>query len=48
MIQEPILKGEGPAVSRAGIGMGLAILAASGLAMVAWIVFLIWIFGRLV
>ena len=48
MIQEPVLQGEGSAVSRAGIRMGLAILAASALVMVAWIMFLIWIVGRLV
>jgi hypothetical protein len=35
------MQGEGSAVSRAGIRMGLAILAASGLVMVAWIILLI-------
>jgi hypothetical protein len=48
MIQEPVMQGEGSAVSRAGIRMGLAILAVSGLLMVAWIVFVIWLLGRLV
>jgi hypothetical protein len=46
MIHKPIEKAKGPALSPAGVWMGLAILAASGLVMVAWIAFLIRTFGR--
>ena len=50
MIQEPVrdLKSEGSAVSRAGTWMAVVILAASPLVTVAWIVFLIRMFGLLV
>ena len=47
MIQKPVGESEGVVVSRAGALVGLAILAASTLVMVAWIAFLIWIFARL-
>jgi hypothetical protein len=47
MIRNPVGESEGVGVSRAGVRVGLAILAASTLVMVAWIIFLIWMFVQL-
>jgi hypothetical protein len=47
MIQNPILESEGSGASRAGVRVGLAILAASTLVTVTWIIFLIWMFAQL-